>query len=585
MMAVPGETVCREVAPCGSGTWGDIVVEPDSQHVQRSYSGMDSDGSALKPWTTIQAAVNAAAPGAIVAIAAGSYPEHVIVRDKAVRLWGVCPALVEVVASGLPQGPISVLEGASGTVVRDLAMRGDAPGAIVSGSLDVRLERVWVHDNGNRGIVVQDDFGPTSITLSDSLLEQNRDIGLFVATAEATVVTSVIRDGQADAQGFGGRGVSVQAHSPTGAALILERSVIERNRELGLFVSASEATVTASVIRETAPDVRGFGGRGASVQLGMGSPSTLLLEESLVDRNHGVGVLAVGSSTTMIRSVIRDTAHDVEEFSGEGVHLQMDAATSVPSTLVLQQALVSRNRGSAVVVSGSDATVEASMLRGMGREGEGHGGHGLSLQYDPMTGARSTGFLRTSLIAEGRFSGLFVAGADATMEASIVTATAPDEMGAYGRGINAQAFSDQPATLVVERSIIETNREVGAYIHDSVANIHQSLVRGTMADGQGLFGNGIAVLSQFGSGEATITATRIEHNQLAAIAAWGARAALGGSALVCHSFDLNAESLSGKPPVLEDLGDNGCGCPEPTAACKSTTGQLAPPSPLEPPSE
>ncbi|HZO15966.1 MAG TPA: hypothetical protein VFB62_21985, partial [Polyangiaceae bacterium] len=69
-LAVPGETRCREVTPCAQGTWGDIPVETDTEYVDASYAGMDSDGSALKPWTTIQAGIDAASPGAIVAIAA-----------------------------------------------------------------------------------------------------------------------------------------------------------------------------------------------------------------------------------------------------------------------------------------------------------------------------------------------------------------------------------------------------------------------------------------------------------------------------------------------------------------------------------
>jgi len=99
LMAVPGDTTCREVAPCGMGSWGDIPTEASTQHVDGSYAVGDSDGTAAKPWTTIQAAVDAAAPGAIVAVAAGSYIEDVTVDAKPVRLWGRCPAQVEIVGT------------------------------------------------------------------------------------------------------------------------------------------------------------------------------------------------------------------------------------------------------------------------------------------------------------------------------------------------------------------------------------------------------------------------------------------------------------------------------------------------------
>src|SRR6185436_10488706 len=98
-LAVPGDAACREIAPCGTGTWGDIPVEASTEHVDASYVGGASDGTSAKPWTTIQEAVDAAAPGAIVAVAAGSYAEDVRIDGKALRLWGVCPGEVEVVGS------------------------------------------------------------------------------------------------------------------------------------------------------------------------------------------------------------------------------------------------------------------------------------------------------------------------------------------------------------------------------------------------------------------------------------------------------------------------------------------------------
>ncbi|MBW2459900.1 MAG: hypothetical protein JRI68_35750, partial [Deltaproteobacteria bacterium] len=78
-MAVPGDAECREVAPCGDGPWGAIPIEASTQHVDQSYAGGNSDGSAAMPWTTIAEGITAAAPGAIVAIASGSYVENLVV--------------------------------------------------------------------------------------------------------------------------------------------------------------------------------------------------------------------------------------------------------------------------------------------------------------------------------------------------------------------------------------------------------------------------------------------------------------------------------------------------------------------------
>ncbi|MBW2458874.1 MAG: hypothetical protein JRI68_30520, partial [Deltaproteobacteria bacterium] len=69
-MAIPGETACREIAPCGTTTWGEIpITEPGTVFVDGSYLGGDGDGTEAQPFVTIQEGVDAAAAGAIVAVA------------------------------------------------------------------------------------------------------------------------------------------------------------------------------------------------------------------------------------------------------------------------------------------------------------------------------------------------------------------------------------------------------------------------------------------------------------------------------------------------------------------------------------
>jgi Protein of unknown function (DUF1565) len=117
-MAVPGERACREVSPCGEGPWGDIPVEATTELVDQGYAGSDSDGSRERPWKTVREGIQAASPGAIVAVAEGRYTEDVVVFDKPVRLWGRCPALTEVVGAGFQRSAITLAsERASGSEV------------------------------------------------------------------------------------------------------------------------------------------------------------------------------------------------------------------------------------------------------------------------------------------------------------------------------------------------------------------------------------------------------------------------------------------------------------------------------------
>lgn len=121
-----------------------------TEHVDASYVGGASDGSDGQPWTTIVDAVAAAAPGAIVAIAEGTYNEDVVIAGRAVRLWGVCPDKVNLVGIGEEPAAVFVRSLAHGTELRAMAILGDSGGVVISGSEDVTIDRVWVHDTAFR---------------------------------------------------------------------------------------------------------------------------------------------------------------------------------------------------------------------------------------------------------------------------------------------------------------------------------------------------------------------------------------------------------------------------------------------------
>src|SRR6185503_3844752 len=85
---------------------------------------------------------------------------------------------------------------AAGSEVRDLAIRGPQLGFLLSGSLDVTFDRVWIHDTGWRGGDVEGGLGKTSVTISRSLFEDSVELGLFVQGSKLEMVDSVVRDAQ-----------------------------------------------------------------------------------------------------------------------------------------------------------------------------------------------------------------------------------------------------------------------------------------------------------------------------------------------------------------------------------------------------
>ena len=134
LMAVPGEATCHPVMECGSGAWGNIPVDASTVYVDAAYAGGISNGSDTQPFTAIADAIAAAPDGALIAVAAGTYDE-VVVFNKPLRLWGVCPEQgrghgQEGSAFGAASLTAVYLGGAaSGSELHGVAVTGDKPTA------------------------------------------------------------------------------------------------------------------------------------------------------------------------------------------------------------------------------------------------------------------------------------------------------------------------------------------------------------------------------------------------------------------------------------------------------------------------
>lgn len=467
-MAVPGDSECREIASCGTGKWGDIDLDATAQYVDGAHVGM-SDGTAAAPWKTIVEAIAAVPPGGLVAVAAGSYTEDLAISGKAVRLHGVCPQQVEVVATGTAIAAIDITGGASGTELRGLAVRGDAIGVLLSGSEDVLLEQVWVHHTA-RGLDVESALGATSCTVRASLFENNELTGVFVAAAVVDIEACVVRDTILTDQ-EGARGIAAQADAFSG------------------------------------------------------EPSLVNVTTSLIERNHEAGIYASGSQINLTSVVVRDT--------------ESNAA--------------------------------------------GLGGVGIDIQASLATGQLSVGTVRTSLIARNREVGIFVSGSEATVEATVVRDTVANANGQFGRGIGVQSRSaaSGPSSATLRSLVVAGNLGFGVFVVNSHAAVEGCLVSDTRTNNSGLYGDGILVQHSSGDATTSIEATLIEDSARAGLANFGGFVSVGNSALRCNEIDLDGELFSGNDFQFEDRGGNACGCPTPDGDCAAVSAALLPPEPVE----
>jgi hypothetical protein len=643
-MALPGDAACRSVMDCGSGQWGAIPVDATTEYVDGGFVGV-SDGSANAPWSSIGEAVAAAAPGALIAVAAGSYVEDVNVSGKSVRLHGVCPEQVELVGTGAEVAALVVVGGASGSEVRGVAIRGDAYGILVTGSEQVVLDRAWVHDNASIGVAVQNDLGPTSVIVRDSLVEGNHAAGMFVRASDVTFESSVVRDTLPDAQGQFGRGMSIEADSQTGAPSLVtvRHAVLERNSRTAIYVGGAEATIEATVVRDTLADALGVGGRGITIEANLvaGVPSLVTVRASLLERNHEIGLFASGSTATIEATVVRDTLPNGQGQFGRGMTIQSTAEVGTPQLVTVLASLVERNHDIGVLVAAAEVTMEATVVRdtmpsapGAGRglniqqdlqgipslttlraslvernheigvavfgsvvtidgtivrdtlpNALGFGGRGINVQPELTTGAPSLATVRASLVERNHDVGVLIGGSEATVDATVVRDTLLNTQGLFGRGIAVQPelVTGAPSLATVRASLVERNHEFGLLIANSVAVVDASVIAATAPNAGGLFGDGLAAShfnQQWTPASVTVTATRVEESARAGMGSFGSSLSLADTSIACAAFYLEGEPAQGEPFVLEDVGGNACGCPAADGVCKLVSAGLEPPTAL-----
>ncbi|AUX39975.1 uncharacterized protein SOCE26_013700 [Sorangium cellulosum] len=564
-MAIPGETRCREVAPCGDGRWGDIPVEENTQFVDQAYTGGDSDGTAARPWTTIQRGINNAESGAIVAVAAGSYVEDVVISGKAVRLWGRCPALVEVRGTGGRLAAVQVLRArASGTEIRSLAATGTAFGLFVSGARDVTIDQAWVHDVNGLGVAVEDAYGSTSVALRSSLVEQSRGVGVYVYGSHATVEHAEIRSTKPNADGSGGWGIGLKDDAATGerASASVRGCVVEQNHQVGVYVYGSDAAIEASVVRDTQPGADGTRGWGIGLEDNAvtGERASVSIVACVVQRNHEAGVRVYDSDAAIEATVVRDTQPNKDGMEGWGLLVEQRTDSGERASVTVRACLVDHNRYGGVVIVGADATIEASVVRGTLPSEDGRWGRGVNVQNGLRAGERASLAVRGCLIEKNHELGLYVHGSDATVEASVIRGTLPGKDGTAGQGIGVRYATDtgKRASVRVRACLIEQNHEVGVLVSGSDAIIEASVVRGTQPDKDGTAGRGISVRYAPDTHEragVTVRACLIEQNHEVGVLVSGSDAIIEAS--VVRGTQPNRDGAAGRGISVRYASDTG----------------------------
>jgi hypothetical protein len=525
--ALPGETTCHEPSPCGEGTWGTIPVDATTQFVDASHGGGDSDGSAARPWTRIADAIAAAPLGGVVAVAEGRYREDVAIGAR-VALWGRCASRVTI--EGTLAGAAALEIVAGGTSVKGVSVTGPSAGISISGAEDVLLEGLRVHDSGYIGLAIEDDFGPTSVTVRSSLIERGEEENVLIDGSSVVIEDSVIRDGRVDAtRDWSGWGILVRGSEIDFAPsnLSLRHSLLERHAGSALLVLGSPVAIEDTLIRDTVPMPDGIGGIALEADPeNNGAPAALSVVGSVIERSQHIGVLVVGGSLLFDASVVRDT---------------------------------------------SGAT------------------HGWGISVEDWEGGvgQADATILDSLVERSVEGGILTFGATARIERTLVRATAASEARGQGWGIgvsNGHARSDGTLSHVMVTGAVDA----GIAINDSHALVSDSLVAEVEPrTGNSTRGDGIGV-GTFGVGEpaeARLERVVVGPSARAGVSNFGATVILAGLRSACNPIALNGErEYLGRslPFAFRDEGGNACGCGADVGACAIETSGLEPYDPLPP---
>jgi hypothetical protein len=342
---------------------------------------------------------------------------------------------------------------------------------------EVTLEDVVVTDTMSRssdatgGYALDVEF-EAQVSLVRGRFERNRDLGIFVGSAgRLDAVDLLMSDTRAqERSGIGGVGISV---GPEGR-LFLERAAVERNRSAGLTLGGigAEAVVSDIVVRDTdSEETGGRLGRGISVVTG----ARLALRRGLVEGNKEVGMTFIGAGTTghVEDLVVRDT----EAESGSGL-FGPGMTVLEGAEIVLERALLERNREAGLLVLDSETAVTLSDLvvrDTRPREADDFGGLGVVLLNV------SSAVVARALLERNRGTELLVSGdgPDARIDDVAIRDTLANADG-LGRGLWVQ----DGARAEASRLIVERVRQVGvgAFGPESELSVTDLVVRGTAGE-------------------------------------------------------------------------------------------------------
>jgi hypothetical protein len=249
---------------------------------------------------------------------------------------------------------------------------------------DTRILDTQLQADGlfGRGLEIYDG----SLEASNLRVERNHEVGISLIDASGVLSSTIVRDTESNGEGDLGLGIALQNSS-----LRVVDAQVHRNREIGLYLDASDVTLDRAHILDTQSDPRGLLGMGLLAK----NHSEVRAVDSWIDRSHECGVCLVGSRASLTDSRITRTRRSSQTGIGvgviaqEGSELELDGVeltgsegpglyVMLESTATGVDCVLHDNAFAGVaVVYGSSLALESSTVTGTRVDANQGGGVGL----------------------------------------------------------------------------------------------------------------------------------------------------------------------------------------------------------------
>jgi hypothetical protein len=157
-------------------------------------------------------------------------------------------------------------------------------------------------------------------------------------------------------------------------------SFIARAHAVGVQVGGADATLDGLTIVDMIPNRDGTEGVGVYVaDVGM-ARANVTLSNSLVARNHAVGVLVLGSDAKIDGVIVRDTAPEGTTY-GRGIGIESDGLP-LEGHADIMNTVVDHNAEFGVVFVGATGSIVSTLARGTRTQPDGTLGDGFAIAAD-----------------------------------------------------------------------------------------------------------------------------------------------------------------------------------------------------------